>query len=65
MLCPFCRQSPPESGFCCERAELEALREVVDEVAYSLAAEATTLGALDARELLLHSVLRLRQVRAA
>jgi hypothetical protein len=67
-MCPFCKEARPEVGFCCERAELKALRSVADEVARVLDSEvvmAASIGALDVVETIQHASARLRQVRSS
>jgi hypothetical protein len=67
MRCQYCQHDTPARGYCCERAELETLRAVVDEVSRHLEAEvsAQTMGALDVAESLVHVTERLRVARIA
>ena len=68
MKCSYCQERIPEKGYCCERAELETLRVVTDEVARMLdmeSEEARTIGALDAVEALTLASRRLRSARTA
>ncbi|APU88998.1 hypothetical protein Rctr197k_204 [Virus Rctr197k] len=66
MRCPHCQKPVPERGYCCEKRELEALREVVDEVTLHLDSEiiaARSMGALDVVEPVAHATERLKRVR--
>ena len=65
-MCSFCNKASPKDAFCCERAELEALRSVVDETSRILDSEvvmAQSVGSRDAVEPIMHARNRLREVR--
>lgn len=65
MRCPHCEKTTPEKGYCCERAELDTLRTVTDEVIRHLDQEVdvTSIGALDVAEAVEHARNRLVAVR--
>jgi hypothetical protein len=66
MRCPHCQNTRPEKGYCCEKAELEVLRTVMDEVARHLHSEVTTASAIGVeKESVAHARDRLRGARAA
>ena len=67
MRCAYCRELIPETGYCCERLELETLRAVVDEVTAHLDSEVVatkSIGALDVVEPVVHAAARLKQARS-
>ncbi len=67
MLCAHCQKRVPEKGYCCEKAELDTLRTVVDEAARTLDAECAELsiGAADIADNLRHLRHQLRRARVA
>lgn len=65
MRCRHCEKTVPSKGYCCEKAELEMLRAVVDEATRNLDAEVQATGMdLDMRPFE-HVRDRLKSVRAA
>lgn len=66
MKCSFCRREAPAKGFCCEKAELDTLRAVTDEVIQVLqmeARDAQTLGSRDSADTLFLASAKLSQAR--
>lgn len=66
MRCTHCHKNQPSRGYCCEKAELETLRAVMDEVSTHLDSEvvsAKSIGALDVVESVQHASGRLRAAR--
>jgi hypothetical protein len=64
--CTFCKKATPKQGYCCERAELETLRVVMDEAQQLLNSEvvaAQTIGTLDAHPVMSHVSEKLRDAR--
>jgi hypothetical protein len=65
--CSYCGKPPQASGrgFCCDKAELEALREVTDEVLGMLEAESQdlTIGMLDVAPAVSMATEKLRRAR--
>lgn len=67
-MCSHCLTVMPDLGFCCERAELDALRSVTAEVAHILDSEivsAQSIGASDVVDTIQYASKRLQQVLAA
>lgn len=63
--CIYCRTTL-QSGFCCEKRELDVLRAITDEVVVYLDSEivaAHSLGSVDAVVPIAHAASRLREAR--
>jgi len=64
--CPFCKKAVPKQGYCCEQAELETLRVVMDEAQRILDSEivaAQSIGGLEAHPVMSHVSEKLRAAR--